>query len=192
VSPEISPRGVCHPANFATPPNFNTGFSWLPCEYASSLPTASLTVGVGHEPEPLSDVECARARTAQIGACCAIGQCFKVSANTREPCPSSLARNLLSKDNWRAALANEAAELRPKVTRVLRPSALACAAEWLARAGAGPRHASVRPAGKAQRNTPAADTGEEVALDEPSQVVWSHIDNWPGIDFAISYQPCLD
>jgi hypothetical protein len=92
----------------------------------------SREVVVGHPVEPLSDVRGSDARSAQIGSCCGIAQRFQVSENSGEPFTSILARNLLAKDNCRSALADETAELRPKVTRVRRPQSLASRREWLA------------------------------------------------------------
>lgn len=62
-------------------------------------PFESVRVGVGHPPQPLSDVRRADARSAQIGAPDSISQSFQVSTYSGEPRPSSLARNLLSSDD---------------------------------------------------------------------------------------------
>jgi hypothetical protein len=58
----------------------------------------------------------ADARSAQIGGPDSISQCFQVSAYSREPYAAILARNLLSKDDWREALSNEASEDRLEVS----------------------------------------------------------------------------
>jgi hypothetical protein len=75
----------------------------------------------------LTDVRRPDARSAQIGATVGIVQSFQISEYSIEPLTSKRARNLLSKDRCRAALSDETAELRPKVTRVLRAKLLACA-----------------------------------------------------------------
>jgi hypothetical protein len=66
----------------------------------------------------LADVRRPDARSAQIGCPEGISQCFQVSLYSGEPRPSKFARNLLSKDNWRAALVNEAPELGPEVSLI--------------------------------------------------------------------------
>jgi hypothetical protein len=77
----------------------------------------SCRVGVGQpdrsEVEALSDVRRTDARSAQIGGPDRIAQCFQVNAYSVEPRPASLARNLLSKDDWREALADEPEPLFP-------------------------------------------------------------------------------
>jgi hypothetical protein len=61
-------------------------------------------------------------------------RCFQVSEYSIEPAKPILARNLLSKDDWRAALADEAVELRPEVAVVSGAESLAGGAEGLTRA----------------------------------------------------------
>jgi len=85
-----------------------------------------LAAGVGHPVEPLSDVRCALARSAQIGGPDRISQCFQVSTYRGEPVPSSTARNLLSKDCCRLALGDELGEGWPEVPLVGGAEALAC------------------------------------------------------------------
>ncbi|WP_175429668.1 hypothetical protein [Azospirillum argentinense] len=89
---------------------------------------ASARVGVGHPPQALPDVRGADARRAQIGGPDGMSQCFQVSTNSGEPSPPILARNLLSKDDWRAALGDEASELGPEVATVGDPFVPATAA----------------------------------------------------------------
>jgi hypothetical protein len=63
--------------------------------------------------EPLPDVECPRARSAQICRRSGVACAFQVSANVIEPSESSSTGNLLAKDAWRATLADEVEERRP-------------------------------------------------------------------------------
>jgi hypothetical protein len=105
---------------------------------------------------------------------------------------SNCCRNLLTKDDWRAALAEEAKPRRPKVARIVSPNLGACAREGLAGAGARPNRSGVVPSGKSEGVTPAADAGEEVALKEAIDVGGLNIGNTPFIDFAIGNQPFLD
>lgn len=97
-----------------------------------SPPALNFEVGVGHPEQPLSDMRRADARSAQIGGPDTISQCFQVSAYSGEPFTASLARNLFSKDDWRAADFDEAAELRPEVAFVRFSPSCPGAAERLA------------------------------------------------------------
>jgi hypothetical protein len=65
---------------------------------------AIFAIGVGHpdEPESLSDVRRPDARSAQISRPDGVARCFQVSLYKVEPIEAVLARNLLSKDDWRA------------------------------------------------------------------------------------------
>jgi hypothetical protein len=80
----------------------------------------------------LANVRRADARSAQIGGPDSIGHCFQVSSNSMEPFTSSLACNLLSKDNWRAALTDELGEDGPEMALVGGSESFACDAEGLA------------------------------------------------------------
>lgn len=71
------------------------------------------TAGVGHEPEALSDVRSADARSAQISRPDGVALSFQVSLNKVEPSEAVLARNLLAKDLCRAALSDEMEERGP-------------------------------------------------------------------------------
>ena len=101
-----------------------SGVSALPC---------CATVGVGHPVQPLADVRRADARSAQIGGPDRISQCFQVSSYSNEPFTSILARNLLSKADWRPALGDEVSKSGPKVSLVGFPFPLAGDGERLAR-----------------------------------------------------------
>lgn len=85
--------------------------------------------------------------------------------------------NLLAKDCDRAMLGNELEPRRPQVAGVVGSFTFPRRAEGLARAGAGPDGAVVGPSGLTEGVTPDADSGEEVALGESSEVVGSNIDN---------------
>jgi hypothetical protein len=91
-----------------------------------------LALGVGHPEQPLPDVRRPDARSAQIGGPDGISQCFQVSTYNGEPFPSSLARNLLSKDRCRLALSDKSQELGPEVPVVVEAFAFACCRERLA------------------------------------------------------------
>jgi hypothetical protein len=106
-----------------------------------------------------------------------------------DPRIDSAARNLLSKDDWRAALADEPVPRRPQVPLVIKPSSFACRGERLARTGTGPNRSIVRPASASKRVRPDADSGEEMALVVTSQVIRSDILNAPFVDVAKSDMP---
>jgi hypothetical protein len=104
LSPSVF-RVVGQPANF-------TACSRLAvCFFPSSVrPLASIVAGstlrpplgvfgLGHPVQPLPDVRCPDARSAQIGGPDGISQLFQVSAYSGEPKPAIRRRNLLSKDD---------------------------------------------------------------------------------------------
>src|SRR5690606_33298521 len=88
-------------------------FPVVVASFGSCDPLALPAVGVGQPVKPLPDVRRADARSAQIGGPDCISQCFQVRAHSGEPSPSILARNLLSKDDWRPALIDEPSPMRP-------------------------------------------------------------------------------
>jgi hypothetical protein len=158
-------------------PCFVPCFSFCPNE----RPCVSCACGVvqpfSDKPETLTDVRGADARSAQI--CCpdGVARCFHVRLYSVEPAEAVLARNLLSKDNWRAALADEPVKFRPEVTLVGKSCSLSGGAEWLAGAGAGPDGPVVGPSCETEGVGPDADTGEEVALGVALEVARSHVPN---------------
>jgi hypothetical protein len=96
---------------------------------------------------------------------------FQVILYKVEPRLCVLARNLLSKDDCRAALADEVLPGRPEVPLVSKPIAFACRAERLARTGSSPDWAVVGPSGLAEGVSPDADTGKEMALGVVGELV---------------------
>jgi hypothetical protein len=134
----------------------------------------------------------ADARSAQIGGPDSISHRFQVSAYSGEPSSPSLARNLLSKDNWRTALRDEAVELGPQVALVFISASLPSDGERLARTTAGPNRLIIRPSRKAQGVTPSTNAREEVTLCEPGKVAWLDIEDASFINVSISDQSCLN
>lgn len=116
-----------------------------------------------------------------------VAQGFQVSVYKVDPRVCVFARNLLSKHCCRAALADEVVEGWPQVPLVIKPSALACRAERLARTGTGPNRSVVGPAGAAQGQAPDTNAGEKVALGELAQVVGVNIFNAPFVNNAGRY-----
>jgi hypothetical protein len=107
-----------------------------------------------------------------------------------EPAEAVLARNLLSKDDWRMALADEPMKLGPEVALVGKSCSLSSGAEGLTGAGAGPDGAVVGPAGKSEGVAPDTDTGEEVALNVRSKVICSYIFNAPCVNVPFRDMAC--
>jgi len=73
------------------------------------------------------------ARSAEINRPAGVARCFQVSAYKVEPTKAVFACNLLTKDDWRLALADEVVERGPQVPLIIKPCAFACRAERLAR-----------------------------------------------------------
>ena len=128
----------------------------------------SVAIGVPHpdgtEEDPLSDVRRPDARSAQIRSPDGVALSFQVSANNVEPREASPARNLFAKDDWRAALADEAEPLGPEVALVAEAEAGTGAGEGLAGTASGPYGAVVGPPGEAKGVGPGAEAGEGVEL----------------------------
>jgi hypothetical protein len=119
----------------------------------------------------------ADARSAQICRPNGVARCFHVRLYSVEPAEAVLACNLLSKDNWRMALADEPMKLGPEVALVGKSGSLSGGAEWLAGTGASPDGSVVRPSGETEGVGPDADPGEEVALGVALEVARSHVPN---------------
>jgi hypothetical protein len=113
------------------------------------LPFPSLACGVGHpdgtEEEPLSNVRRPDARSAQIRSPDGVALSFQVSANNVEPREAIPARNLLPKDDWRPALADEAEPLGPEVPLVCGAASFAGDREGLTGTAPGPDGPVVGP-----------------------------------------------
>ncbi len=142
--------------------------------------------GVGHGApvKALPEMRCADPRSAQIGGPNGISQTFQVKAYSGEPVKPGAARNLLSKDDCRAALRDEAAHFGPEMSLVVSPAALSGNAERLAGAGTGPDGRIVGDAGKSKGEGPAPNTREEVSLAVSHKVIWTDIDDAPFVHVA--------
>jgi len=110
-------------------------------------------------------------RSAQIGRPDGVTFSFQVSRNNVEPRESSRARNLLSKDDWRAALADEPEPGGPEVALVAGSVPSPGDAEGLAWTRAGPNGSIIWPACKAQGMGPSAKAGEQVDLGVSFKVI---------------------
>jgi hypothetical protein len=102
------------------------------------------------------------------------------------------ARNLLSKDDWRATLADEVVPGWPEVPLVSKPSSFACRAERLARTGTSPNRSVICPAGATKRVAPDADAGEEVALSEAVEIARGDVFDASGVNNSMCDVSCFD
>ena len=98
---------------------------------------------VAHKPVSVAEVERTRARGFDRHEPHGVLQGFQVTSHKTEPC--RCARNLLSKDDWRAALSDEPVPVGPEMPLVSKPSALARAGERLARTASRPNRSMIRP-----------------------------------------------
>jgi hypothetical protein len=153
---------------------------------------SSLATGVGHEEQALPEVgrtdATSRDRTRPNG----VTHSFQVIRYKVEPSPSSLARNLLSKNDWRSALVDEPLPSGPYVPLVIKPLSFACRAERLAWAGSGPDGAGVGPACVPEGVGPDSDSSEEVVLAISHKFLWIDIPNIPFVYVAWRDQTMVD
>jgi len=146
---------------------------------------------VGQPEQSLSDVRSADARSAQICRPNGVTRTFQVSRYKIPPAKGSLARNLLAKDDCRAALLDEVEPRRPKVPLVSKSRSAACLAERLARARSRPGR-TIPPAGEIEGKGPAPDAGKEVASSIPGKIGWSNVEDTPLINLPLRNNPLRD
>jgi len=147
-APLLVAFGVGHPAKHAAAAKSGP---WL--RIASDNPPSKVrtpllaraAVGVGRPEEPVPDVRRTDARRRKRDGPEGVFQGFQVSVYKVDPRVDSLARNLLSKDDWRAALRDEPGKIWPEVTVIRKPSSRACRAERLAGTTAGPDRPGIVP-----------------------------------------------
>jgi hypothetical protein len=156
----------------------------------------SRAVGVGHPPYPTPTMissDTARWSTRRPAG---VINTLQVAEHFVEPTAPSRCRNLLSKDDWRAADFDEPKPGRPKMPRigVALSATLPYVRVWprLTGAASGPDVSVIRPSGESERVTPSPDAGEEMALGESSNIVGWYLLDVSLINFAIGYQSCLD
>lgn len=131
---------------------------------------------MGHEPEPLSNVRCPDARSAQIRRPEGVTLSFQVILNSVKPAKGRLARNLFPKDDWRVALLDEAEPLRPEVSCVGGSCPPSRCGEGLTRTTPSPHFPVGRPLGKGEGVFPPPDPSKEVS-PPGSNIPRSHILN---------------
>ena len=138
-------------------------------------------ISVGHplrnKPNPLSDVRSADARSRDTDRPDGVTDTFHVIRYSVEPAVSNRCFNLLTKDDWRATLADKSMPGWPEVAIVGPAFAFAGRAERLTGAGAGPNRSIVRPPCVSQGERPDSDAGEKMALLISSKVIRRHLGN---------------
>jgi hypothetical protein len=112
--------------------------------------------------------------------------------NKVEPSVVNRCFNLLTKDNVRFALADEVEPNGPEMAFVCNAPPRTGCAEGLAGATACPNRSILGPSGEAQRATPTADSGEEVALGVPGKFACFNILDAPRIYFTLGNMPRLN
>ena len=185
--------GVGHPANIACSaqdwpnplpvvlPHFSFALRRRAAFFSMS-PLFSCRVGVAQPVIAISDIRRTDARSRERNRPDGVIQGFQVSLYKVDPRICVFARNLLSKEDCRAALADEFVPDGPQMALVVEAFAFTGGAERLARAGSSPNRSGVVPSGTSECVTPTPDAGEEVALRVSSQVVGSNVDNASLID----------
>jgi hypothetical protein len=140
----------------------------------------------------LPDVRRPDARSAQICRPDGVARFLQVSAYSVEPPEGIAARNLLSSDRCRSALADEPKPLGPKVPLVGESGSSSGDAEGLAGATPGPNRSSCRPSGEAQGMIPSSDPGEEMRARHARQVARSDLADVALVDTAGRDEPGRD
>ncbi len=143
-----------------------------------------MLVGDGHEVESLSDVRRTDARSAQIARPDGVARSFQVSENKIEPLEAVRTRNLLPKDDWRAALADELEPDGPEMPIVGEAFLAPALRERLTGTGTSPNGKLVWPFREAERVRPPAEPGEEVSLPPSPDVGDGELADATGVDFA--------
>ena len=150
---------------------------------ASSL-SPSLARGVCHPVRSVPDVRRPEARSRGNDRPAGVAQVFHVSLYKVEPSEAVTTFNLLSKDDWRAALADEMVERGPEVPLVSKPSAFASCAERLARATCSPDRSTILATSRSEGVRPYSDAREKVTLVKLFEFVGSDILDAPFINVA--------
>jgi hypothetical protein len=129
----------------------------------------------GNPIEPVPNELRTDARSRERRTCEGITQSLQVRLNKVDPLLGSLACNLLSKDDWRAALSDKMEPGRPDMPLIVKPSSFTCRAERLARARTSPCADTWRPSGNLQGNGPARNPREEMETLKACEVSWLNV-----------------
>jgi hypothetical protein len=126
--------------------------------------SASWTVTVGHPENPSSLLGRADATSWQYRRCEGVTVSLHRIVYSIDPSKSNRCRNLLSKDDWNLALADESLHVGPEVPIVVVATLRPRNAERLTRATSCPKRPVGWDSGKLQGERPAADAAEVVDL----------------------------
>src|ERR1700751_2330287 len=132
------------------------------------------------------------ARSTEIDRSPGVTLSFQVSENNVEPAEASLTRNLLSNDDWRAALADKPEPLGPEMPLVGNADTTAGLRKRLARTGAGPQGCGVGPPCRTGSRAPDRDSSEEVGLRGMSNVLRAQLSDRAGVNTAVRHMICHD
>ncbi len=185
---------ACNESDVREIPNddpFSRAFTFR-ARNASGVPPASCEAGVAHEVcsitshgdevEALADVRRPDARRAHIDRRNGVTLSFQVCTNSVEPSESVRARNLLTKDDARAAEADEPEPLGPQVPLVGGAESTAGLRERLARAAARPDFRVIGPPGGSESVGPDSDASEGVKLPDADEVLGGEVTDAPSVD----------
>ena len=149
-----------------------------------------LARGVGHKPEAVPAM--GRPDTASWQHCRSEGVAlaFQVMSGLVQPFMGNRRRNLLAKNCWRFALADEPEPYWPKVAFVGFAFLFSGGAEGLARATASPDGSIVRPIRHSEGDGPSTDSGEEVTLGEALEVIGMQLRDGAWSTSPLGRWPC--
>lgn len=145
---------------------------------------------MGHPEQALADVRRADARSREIASPDGISQLLQISANSGEPFASRPARNLLSKDDWRAAEIDKRVNSGPEVSLVGMAELLSCARKRLTGKARGPARAV--PSGEVEGVFPSGDPGEEMHSLVAAELVGANVEDGSVTDMTRRDQPRVD
>jgi hypothetical protein len=130
---------------------------------------------IADKPESVAKVVRTRARGLERDCPHGVAQGFHITSDKSEP--RRRACNLFTKDDCRAALADEFVPCGPEMAFVVEAKLLSDSGERPAGTRAGPAFSIITPTGETQACGPSADACEEVTLIESDEVGWSNSDN---------------
>ena len=154
--------------------------------------SASEAVGVGHKPEAVPSVGRIDGTSRDNDRPAGVADAFQVSSDSVEPVLANRCRNLLSHEDSGPSGTGEAKQVGPQVPIVIGAALLSRDAEWLARRGAGPQLAVLRPAGNSRGECPTGDAREKVALGIPGKVRRNNVDHAASVDVSVRDSPIED
>ena len=151
-------------------------------------PEIFVAVGVCHKVNAVAFVRPCDTASWQYGRSHGVAFGLQVMSDFVEPSVGNRSRNLLSKHDWRTALADEPEPYGPEMARVGCAAPSPRSAEWLAGAAPRPDGPAVVPPREPEGLRPSADPGEEIALSIVPDFIGFHLPYVPFIHIAGRYQ----